>query len=193
MNTIVKIFIASIISILVGIAIGVSAHTASTLSYIGGTSEDNYKIFYVVPYEWGFGLYDKNFTKIEKIEVDKGDRVILIILPRPFVPDEIYEELEHEFGEKAIEKGLISSKDEFEKIMEMEEERMGFVSYGVMYVPHGVAIEGYEDSVNVVAKDGLPIIVEFTADKSGSFSIYCGLFCGWGHEYMRIDGGFIVR
>ncbi len=70
---------------------------------------------------------------------------------------------------------------------------MGKEAFGVKFIPHGVAISGYEDKVNVHLTEGKPVVVTFVADKAGTFDIYCSLFCGWGHGYMRLEGAFVVR
>jgi hypothetical protein len=129
---------------------------------------------------------------VEKIEVSRGDRVQLIFVPKQFMPRELYEELEHEFIEKAIKAGLLKSEDEFEEFEEEAEKTLAKEVYGVEFIPHGLAIRGYEDRVNVVS-DGKPVIVTFTADKVGEFDIYCSLPCGWGHAFMKLDIAFVVK
>jgi nitrous oxide reductase len=129
---------------------------------------------------------------VDKIEVSRGDRVQLIFVPKPFMPHELYEELEHEFIEKAIKAGLLKSEDEFEEHEEEAEKTLAKEVYGIEFIPHGLAIRGYEDRVNVVS-DGKPVIVTFTADKVGEFDIYCSNFCGWGHAFMKLDRAFVVK
>jgi restriction endonuclease S subunit len=129
---------------------------------------------------------------MEKIEVNRGDRVQLIFVPKQFMPHELHEELEHEFIEKAIKAGLLKSEDEFEEFEEEAEKTLAKEVYGVEFIPHGLAIRGYEDRVNVVS-DGKPVIVTFTADKVGEFDIYCSNFCGWGHAFMKLDKAFVVK
>jgi alpha-mannosidase len=80
---------------------------------------------------------------VDKIEVNRGDRVQLIFVPKPFMPHELYEELEHEFIEKAIKAGLLKSKDEFEEHEEEAEKTLAKEVYGVKFIPHGLAIRGY--------------------------------------------------
>lgn len=132
---------------------------------------------------------------MDKIVVNRGDRVTLVFLLKPFIPAELYEEIEHRFVENAIKKGLLRSEDEFEKYEEEAEKTLGLAreAYGVEFIPHGLAISGYEDKVNVMATEGKPIIVTFTADKVGEFDIYCSLFCGWGHAFMKLDKAFVVK
>jgi nitrous oxide reductase len=100
--------------------------------------------------------------------------------------------LEYEFIEKAVKAGLLKSGDEFEKYEEDAGKTLAKKVYGVEFIPHGLAIRGYEDRVNVVS-DGKPVIVTFTADKVGEFDIYCSLFCGWGHAFMKLNKAFVVK
>ncbi len=151
------------------------------------------KVFYVVVSEWTFGLYDENFNKLENITVNKGDQVTLVLITKPFTPPELHEELEQDFLKIAKEKGLFETEDDLEKAHEETFQQLGKMVYGVEYIPHGFAIKGYEDKVNVELEDGNIVVVTFTADKQGVFDIYCSEFCGVPHSLMNIEGGFIVQ
>jgi len=56
-------------------------------------------------------------------------------------------------------------------------------------VTHGFAIN--EFNVNERLEPGKTVIVEFVADKTGTFSFYCSIFCGTGHSGMR--GELVVK
>ncbi len=56
-------------------------------------------------------------------------------------------------------------------------------------VPHGIAIKEY--GINERLEVGKPVTIEFTADKEGTFSAYCSVFCGSGHSNMK--GNLIVK
>ena len=56
-------------------------------------------------------------------------------------------------------------------------------------VPHGIAIKEY--GINQMLDVGKPATIEFTADKQGTFTAYCSVFCGAGHSGMK--GKLIVR
>jgi hypothetical protein len=183
-----KLIATGIIMLIVGLVVG---YGVSTMVVAPPAAEA--KVFYVLPGEWSFALFDEAFNPIDRIEVRKGDRVTLIILPEPFMPDEIHEELEYDFIEWAIGEGLIASEEDFEEYEEEAEAELGKEVFGLEYLPHGVAIRGYEDRVNVLLEDGEPVIVTFIADREGSFDIYCNLYCGWGHQYMKLSGAFVVR
>jgi cytochrome c oxidase subunit II len=52
---------------------------------------------------------------------------------------------------------------------------------------HGFQIEGYP--VNQLIKKGSTVVIEFTADKTGTYHFRCSHFCGLGHSKM---GGSLV-
>ena len=56
-------------------------------------------------------------------------------------------------------------------------------------VPHGFSIPEY--GINERLDPGKPVTIEFTADKQGSFTAFCSVFCGSGHSNMK--GKIIVR
>lgn len=58
-----------------------------------------------------------------------------------------------------------------------------------MDVPHGISIKEY--GINERLDPGKPVTIEFTADKEGTFTAYCSVFCGSGHSGMK--GKIIVR
>ena len=58
-----------------------------------------------------------------------------------------------------------------------------------MDVPHGFSIAEY--GINERLDVGKPATIEFTADKEGTFTAFCSVFCGSGHSNMK--GKLIVR
>jgi cytochrome c oxidase subunit II len=50
-------------------------------------------------------------------------------------------------------------------------------------VTHGFAIP--EFNVNSHLKAGEETVVEFTPDKKGTYTFYCSVFCGHGHQDMK--------
>ena len=56
-------------------------------------------------------------------------------------------------------------------------------------VPHGFSIPEY--GINERLDPGKPVTIEFTADKEGTFTAFCSVFCGSGHSGMK--GKLIVR
>ena len=56
-------------------------------------------------------------------------------------------------------------------------------------VTHGFAIDEYD--INEKLPSGQEVIVEFVADKAGTFDFYCSVYCGSGHREM--DGVLVVE
>ena len=48
---------------------------------------------------------------------------------------------------------------------------------------HGFKLDAY--GINQVLEKGDPTIIEFTADKPGTFVFRCSVVCGWGHHRMK--------
>jgi len=58
-------------------------------------------------------------------------------------------------------------------------------------VAHGFAISGYDTVRPVVIAPGDTVTVVFVADKAGTFTFYCTVFCGTGHP--RHLGSLVVK
>ena len=58
-----------------------------------------------------------------------------------------------------------------------------------MDVPHGIKIAEY--GINERLDVGKPATIEFIADKEGTFTAFCSVFCGSGHSNMK--GKLIVK
>ena len=56
-------------------------------------------------------------------------------------------------------------------------------------VPHGFSIPEY--GINERLDPGKPTTIEFLADKEGTFTSFCSVFCGSGHSNMK--GKIIVK
>ncbi len=56
-------------------------------------------------------------------------------------------------------------------------------------VMHGIGIKEY--GINKQVPPGETVIVEFTADKSGTFTMFCAVYCGDGHKEQK--GRIIVN
>lgn len=50
-------------------------------------------------------------------------------------------------------------------------------------VPHGISIREY--GINERLDVGKEVVIEFTADKEGTFTAFCSVFCGSGHSNMK--------
>ena len=56
-------------------------------------------------------------------------------------------------------------------------------------VTHGFAINEY--GINRTLQPNQEEVIEFTADRQGTFTFYCSVYCGAGHSNMR--GTLIVE
>ena len=56
-------------------------------------------------------------------------------------------------------------------------------------VPHGISIPEY--GINERLNPGTPVTIEFTAEKEGTFTTFCSVFCGSGHSNMK--GKIVVK
>ena len=56
-------------------------------------------------------------------------------------------------------------------------------------VPHGIAIREY--GINERLEVNKPTTIEFTADKEGTVTAFCSVFCGSGHSNMK--GKIVVK
>ena len=50
-------------------------------------------------------------------------------------------------------------------------------------VPHGFSVPEY--GINERLNPGQPVSIEFIADKEGTFTSFCSVFCGSGHGKMK--------
>ena len=161
------------------------------------------KVFYVIAYHWGFAFYDSNLREIDKIVVNKGDRVKIYVFPA----EAFSEDFHHEFEEKAVEAGvgdLPPGSPEIEEEIEKAEEQ-GLLDHGFAIKEFNVNLitdytmfkgnaSSLEEFLKIESKDAIERhSVTFVADKVGEFDIFCSLYCGYGHNYMIAKGAFVVR
>ncbi len=192
---------------LVGLAVAAVAILAGLAAYLylGGAPSvsGEERVFYVVAYHWGFVFYDENFNEVSNIVVNKGDRVTIYLIPGAAFDKETHET----YQERTVESGIgdlpAGSQEIIAKMEEAEEEGL---------LDHGLAIEGYDVNIrtnyklfrggatsigevfNIESEDTLRAhMISFVADKPGTFDIICSVFCGYGHGWMYVPGGFVVQ
>jgi len=158
------------------------------------------KTFYIVVHHWGFVIYDSEWKEIPKIIVQKGDKVTLHVIPAESLTHEAHEELE----EKTIRRGIgdlppndPKIRDEIEKA-----EKAGLLDHSVAITAYGINIRTHVSKVTSKANSPREAFLmgnpgggsaTFIADKVGLFDIKCRNFCGYGHDWMILKGGFEVR
>ncbi len=192
-----KLLVGGILVLVVIMAAGLYWYTSVNVP------KGNERVFYVVVYHWGYVFYDENFNEINNIVVDRGDIVTLYLIPGGAFKEEIHEQ----YQDRTLATGIGDLPPESPEIREKieEAEEMG-------YLDHGLAIEGYNVNVRTNHKmfKGIAESIDevlnveneitlrshsitFVADTVGTFSIMCTVYCGYGHDWMVVDGGFIVR
>ena len=167
------------------------------------------KTFYVVAYYWGYVFYDENFNEIPYMVVNRGDEVEINLIPAgAIIRDPIlsarertYVEYENRTHRAGI--GELPPRDPriSREIVNAHEQGYG---------DHGLVIEGYNvvavtclectgehkirNSLQQVLEEAKPTVgtVRFIADRIGTYAIYCNIYCGYGHNYQRIEDAFIV-
>jgi len=147
------------------------------------------KTFNIVNYHWGFALYDEDWNEIEQIEVDRGTEVRLVAFPLSVLSNEIKEQL----WQRIVDKGFGEYQPGDSKIAGLIE-----VAYADLdSVDHGVFIGllnvDLRPNANASTLEKAVDSIKFTTDAIGSFDIICSVFCGEGHDYMVLEGAFVVR
>jgi hypothetical protein len=160
------------------------------------------KTFYVVAYHWGYAIYDENLNEISKISVNKGDLVKIVLLPAEAFSHEFHESLVQRTIERGIGDLPPGSSEIVEKLDEAEEKGLlnhGFsiLGYDVDIVTDYTQFSGSAGSLDELLKVEKSSAIQrhtitFRADKPGSYDIICSKFCGYGHGWMIIPGGFTV-
>ena len=168
-----------------GLTIGILLG-AGTMALIAAPSPAPQATFTVVSYHWGFALFDEDGIEVPQIEVARGTEVTLLVMGAEALSHAIHEELmdrtiaawenNTQFGGKT---GLeIHDLIEEAEAQDLED--------------HSVMISGYDLNIPALGDSASPTIVTFVADTAGTFDIRCNQFCGWGHQFMTLEGGLVV-
>lgn len=159
---------------------------AGTVALIAAPSPAPQATFTVVAYHWGFAFYDGDGNEVPQIEVARGTEVTLLVISAAALGHEVHEALMERTITAWENNTAFGGKSAAELMELMEEPEMqGLLDHAVHIPEFGVAAVTDHESP-------APIRVTFVADRAGSFDILCGVFCGWGHAYMALDGGLVV-
>lgn len=171
-------------------------------------------VFYVVPYHYGFALYDRNFREVEAMEVREGETVTMHIVPGTALARETF----FAYAERSIRTGVGGLRAGDPQIRRKIEEdlALGDIEHIIGISAHPVHVqtdvtavlggrvfrEGAPKTVReaVGRKDPTIKTVTFTPKRVGTFDVLCvdsgmdgGGTCGWGHEWMIARRAFVVR
>ncbi len=147
------------------------------------------KTFNIVPYNWGYALYDEDWNEIEQIVVERGTTVRMVAFPQSLLSDEKGEQ----FEQRTIDKGFGEYQPGDPRIAGLIEAACGDLtcaSHGVFIGQLNIDLRPKENATTL--EEAIDSI-EFTTDAIGSFDILCSVSCGEGHPYMVLDGAFVVR
>lgn len=172
------------------------------------------RVFYVVPYHYGFALYDQAFNEVEKIRVKEGEVVTLRIVPSVSLARETF----LRYAERTLERpiGTLAAGDPAIRKKVMEDLELGNVEHIIGIAAHPVYVttevtsvlgarlfaEGAPSTVREAVRRKDPTIktVTFTAKRVGAFDVICvdsGMdgsgTCGWGHKWMVAKEAFVVE
>lgn len=172
------------------------------------------KIFYLVPYHYGFAFYDHELVERERIEVRAGEVITLVIVPAQALPEDVFLEYAERSLRRAI--GDFAPGDLRIRTKILEDLDLGNVEHIIGIAAHPVYVttdvaavlggkrfrQGGARTLAEAIRRKDPAIrsVTFTAKKVGAFDVLCmdsgpegAGTCGWGHKWMVSKGGLLVR
>ena len=175
--------IGLIVGLVVGLAIGL---IAGGLLPTGPGEGADLKTFIVIPFHWGFAVFDSERNRLDAIEVNQGDIVQLVVMPASALSHGLHEQFEEIMIEAGI--GDLAPGNETAQAL-AEAEAMGLMTHTLSIPEYGVRVE-VTGNTNDPAEAHQ--VVQFVADKKGSFDFLCQIFCGAGHPWMTLGGGLVV-
>ncbi len=144
------------------------------------------RTYTVMAYHWGFALYDESGNEVPQIEVAPGTQVTLEILSAASLDHEAH----HEMMERTIEAWADNPEYGGKTAMELHELMEDAEAAGLN--DHLVTIAAFGVSVPTDHESSEPVRATFVADQTGTFDIRCMGLCGWGHQFMVLEGGLVV-
>lgn len=169
----------------IGVIAAVALVTGTTAALLLAPSAPQ-QTFTVMAHHWGFVIYDEAGNEIPQIEVAPGTQVTLEILSAASLDHHEH----HEMMERTIEAWADNPEYGGKTAMELHELMEEAEAAGLN--DHIVTIAAFGVSVTTDHESSEPLRVTFVADKTGTFDIRCMGLCGWGHQYMVLEGGLVV-
>lgn len=189
-------------------AVTLTGLAGCTSATVPGLDSGPDRTLYIGAYHWGFILLDESGTEQDQVELDVGSSVQFVAFGAgadeaiATLPDEVREAVPgHEALEARNEERIPAptAKDRHEAL-EVAEER--YPDHSLAIVPaemaqmHDGMMEG-----GMMGNRGMslphdatePTGTTLTADQRGYFTLSCGTYCGYGHQYMDKDGAIVVQ
>ncbi|MDJ0274938.1 MAG: hypothetical protein NYU90_07065 [Aigarchaeota archaeon] len=171
------------------------------------------KTFYVVAYKWGYVFYDSQFNEIPYMAVNRGDEVEIYLIPAsqiirdPILSVRMNAYVEYENRTRWSGIGPLPPNDpriteEIVASHDLPDHSMFIEGYNVVVITCDECAKSREGethkvrySIRQVLEEARASVgyVRFVADKQGSFDVYCTIYCGFGHQYQRVRGAFVVK
>jgi len=173
------------------------------------------RVFYIVPYHYGFAFYDQDFAEVRTMTVRVGEHVTLYIVPALALSEQTF----MRYAERTIRAGIAELPPQDPRIRAkiLEDLSLGNVEHIVGLSAHPVFVTTKVAAVlngrsfrpdapasvreAVERRDATIVGTTFTAKRSGRFDVICldadplagtGT-CGWGHKWMIARGAFVVE
>jgi hypothetical protein len=204
---------ASVAVVLVAATVLAALVIAGRVSLAPAPSPEAARVFYVVPYHYGFAFYDDRFHEVDTITVTVGKSVTLRIVPAHALPRDIF--VAYNERTMALKIGELAPGDPRIRAKIAEDLELGNVEHIIGIAAHAARVtthvapildgkrfrDGGPRTLEDAARRGDPSIVSvtLTAKAVGAFDVLCidsGMdgegTCGWGHKWMIARGAFVV-
>lgn len=180
---------------------------AGCTSALPGSGSGPDRTLYVGAYHWGFIVLDETGTEQEQITIDRGSTVEIVGFgveaheAVESLPSEIQEALpSHEQLESRNAERIPAPSEEYLHAA-LEDAEANYPGHSIAIVPAGAENQGGMMDGGMMGSRGLylsqeatePVVQTLSADRTGVFSIDCGSYCGYGHQYMNAPGIIAVQ
>lgn len=178
---------------------------------IGGSGGSPDRTAYAGAYHWGFVLLDEAGEEHEQLVVEAGTRLRLVA-----VNTEAHEAVDALPGpvrtalpghgaleERNAERIPAPPSGDLHDALEAANERypdhsVAVRAAGADHMPGGGMGGGMDGgmmlpSVPLPHEASRPAEVDLVADERGEYTLDCLIYCGYGHPYMELEGGFVVE
>lgn len=189
-------------------AVALTGLAGCSTAGIPGRNSGPDRTLYVGAYHWGFILLDETGTERDRVELEAGSNVQIVAFGAGAdaavskLPEEVrnavpgHEELETRNEDLIPAPSAEYLHDALEEAEELYPDHSLAIVPAEMDRMHGGMMDGgmMGDSGMPLPHDASePTVATMTADQRGYFTLNCGLYCGYGHQYMDKEGAIVVR
>jgi len=181
---------------------------AGCTSALPGIGSEPDRTLYVGAYHWGFIVLDETGTEQDQITIDRGSTVEIVgfgieaheaVESLPSVVQEglpSHEQLESRNAERIP----APSEEYLHEALETAE--ASYSGHSLSIVPAGAEQRGggmmdgemMGNQGQFLSQEATePVVQTVTANQDGAFSIDCGTYCGYGHQYMNKSAVLVVQ